>query len=37
MDPEWKEALLKKNFIPIFDMPCLSGMSMTEFLTKKKE
>jgi NTP pyrophosphatase (non-canonical NTP hydrolase) len=37
MEPEWKEALLKKNFIPIFDMPFLhSGMSFEEFLTKTK-
>jgi len=37
MDPEWKEALFKKNFIPIFDIPFLySGMNMTEFLTKTK-
>lgn len=34
---EWQEALYKKNFIPIFDMPMLhSGMSLEEFLTKTK-
>lgn len=34
---EWQEALYKKNFIPIFDMPMLySGMSLKEFLTKTK-
>lgn len=34
---EWQEALYKKNFIPIFDMPMLhSGMSLEEFLNKTK-
>jgi NTP pyrophosphatase (non-canonical NTP hydrolase) len=36
MAPEWEKALFKKNFIPIFDNPFISGMSMTEFLTKTK-
>lgn len=36
MNPEWEKALFKKNFIPIFDKPFISGMSMTEFLTKTK-
>ena len=35
---EWQEALYKKNFIPIFDMPMLhSGMSLEEFLNKTKK
>jgi NTP pyrophosphatase (non-canonical NTP hydrolase) len=36
MNPEWEKALFKKNFIPIFDKPFISGMKMTEFLTKTK-
>lgn len=36
MDPEWEEALFKKNFIPIFDKPFISEMSMTKFLNKTK-